>query len=599
MENQVEEIKQKLDIVSVISTFVPIQKRGRHFTACCPFHQEKSPSFIVSQDLQIFKCFGCGKSGDVFTFIQEYDRVDFREALEILAKIAGVTLIKNDNTSREESHQKRLVTLNNEIAKFYNYILLTHPVGKEALDYVLNRGITRETIDKFKIGFAPPNSQLIVNYLLKKNFTGDELVATGTFAENKFGPKGYYDRFQDRLIFPLADYRDRILGFSGRILPSAKNPNLAKYINSPETEIYHKSHMLFGLNVTKDSIRRNNAVIVTEGEFDMISPFQIGIDNVVALKGTAFTLDQLQLLKRYTDTLILGLDSDFAGNNAARKSIELADSLEFDIQVLLLGDKYKDPDEAVKGDPEFFKSQLKKTVPVWDFIIQSVVQSHEVNTIKGKKEILSIVLPFLLKITNSVIRADYFKKLANEIGSDVDSIYDEARKIAFPQPSIQSQRFEKPLSVVEVEIANTRLEKLEELLITLIIGSRQPVALSKRLEKYLLDLKTRRFQIIVQALLAASSFEPQAFQSTLAAEIRPLFQSLFITATQNELASEDRLKEIKNVVNQIALINIEEKINQNSLKIAQLESQNQDTSQLDEETNQLITQKNQLRSKKP
>lgn len=597
MENQVEEIKQKLDIVTVISHSVPIQKRGRHYTACCPFHQEKSPSFIVSQDLQIFKCFGCGKSGDVFTFIQEYDRVDFREALEILAKEAGVTLIKSDNSTREESHQKRLVSLNNEIAKFYNYILLSHPIGQAALDYVLNRGITKETINKFMIGFAPPNSQLIVNFLLKKNYTGAELVATGTFAENKYGPAGFYDRFQDRLIFPLADYRDRILGFSGRILPGVKNPNSAKYINSPETEIYHKSHMLFGLNITKDSIRRNNSVIVTEGEFDMISPYQIGIDNIVALKGTAFTLDQLQLLRRYTDTLILGLDSDFAGNNAALKSIELADSLEFDIQVLLLGDKYKDPDEAVKGDPEFFKSQLQKTVPVWDFIIQSTVKSHSSDTVKGKKEILSIVIPFLLKINNSVIKADYFKKLANEIGSDLDAVYDEARKHSFPT-SIKSERFKEPQAVIDAQVSNTRLEKLEELLITLILGSRQPSLLAQRLEKYLSQIKTPRFQVIVQSLISASSFDPQIFQSNLAAEIRPLFQSLFLAATQAEMGSEDRLKEIKTVVNQISLINIEEKINQNSLKIAQLEAQDQDTSKLDEETSQLITQKNQLRSKK-
>ena len=399
MDNQVDEIKQKLNIVDVINRFLPLKKRGRNHIACCPFHGEKTPSFTVSEELQIFKCFGCGKSGDVFTFLQEYERITFPEALTELAAMAGITLKKSEFVDKQESRKKVLMDLNAQVGKFYQYMLLTHPLGKNALDYVLKRGITLDTIKQFGLGFSPENSQIAVNFLTKKGYKISDLIASGTFGQSQYNSR-IYDRFQGRLTFPLSDYRGRILGFSGRLLPTTKNQDSGKYINSPETEIYHKSFNLFGLHLTKDFIRQLNAVIATEGEFDMISPFQAGIKNIVAIKGTAFTEEQLQLLRRYTDTLILGLDSDFAGSNASRRSIELADSMEFDIKVLILGDKYKDPDEAVRSDIEFFKTQLNQAVSIWDFIIQSQIKINNPDTIKGKKEILNIVLPFLTKIKN-------------------------------------------------------------------------------------------------------------------------------------------------------------------------------------------------------
>ncbi|OGL53804.1 DNA primase, partial [Candidatus Shapirobacteria bacterium RBG_13_44_7] len=269
MENQVEEIKKKLDIVSVISKYLPLKKRGRHFLACCPFHSEKTPSFTVSPELQIFKCFGCGKAGDIYTFVQEFERVTFRDALEILAKDAGITLEKSEQLTAAEYRQKRLLALNEEVARFYHYILTSHPLGKKALDYVLGRGITLPTIKLFHLGYSPQNPQLLVNYLTKKKFTQSELILSGTFGKSTYRP-GLYDRFIDRLTFPLSDQRGRVLGFSGRILPGSK-PDLAKYVNSPETDLYHKGQVVFGLHLAKDSIRHQKSVIVTEGEFDLIS----------------------------------------------------------------------------------------------------------------------------------------------------------------------------------------------------------------------------------------------------------------------------------------------------------------------------------------
>ncbi len=594
MDNQVEQIKQKLNIVDVINRYVPLKKRGRHYIACCPFHGEKTPSFTVSEELQIYKCFGCGKAGDAFNFLEEYEKIDFKEALEELAKLAGVTLIKSTFIDNQNSKKKLLIEINQEVAKFYNYILLAHPMGKEALDYIEKRGITKDTIKTFNIGFSPNDSNYISNFILKKGYKINDLIDTGTFGKSNYGP-GLYDRFQGRLVFPLPDYRGHIVGFSGRILPSTKNPNMAKYINSPETEIYHKSQMLFGLNLAKEAIRLENNVIVVEGEFDMVSPYQYGFKNIVALKGTAFTLEQLQLLRRYTDTLILALDSDFAGNNAARKSIELADSMEFDIKVLSLGEKYKDPDEAIKSDLEFFKSQLKKASNVWDFIIQSQLKIHDVNTVKGKKEVLSVVLPFLVKIKSPVTKSDYFKKLADEINSSEESVIEESKKYLPGQTTIISNK--KPDPVEEVE---SKTEKLEELLLTLIIGAKNPSKLALKLKKYLDQLTVPRFKTIAQILLEKEDLSLKEIQDSLPAEIKPLFQNLYFESQKDDFDSPTRLLEIKKAINNINTILLKEKLNQLSKKISQFESEENETVLKDAELeyNQALEELHQLQKTK-
>ena len=596
MDNQVDEIKQKINIVDVINRYVPLKKRGRTHMACCPFHGEKTPSFTVSEELQIFKCFGCGKAGDVFTFLEEYEKIDFREALEELAKLAGITLQKSEFTDHQDSQKKTLIEINTQVAKFYNYILTSHPLGKEALDYVLKRGITLETIKTFNIGFSPKDSRHLINFITKKNFSQKDLVETGTFGISSYG-NGLYDRFQDRLIFPLPNYRGNIVGFSGRILPSSQNPNLAKYINSPETPIYHKSQMLFGLNLAKEAIRVDNSVIVTEGEFDMISPYQAGIKNVVALKGTAFTPEQLQLLRRYTDTLILALDSDFAGSNAAKKSIELADFMAFDIKVLILGDKYKDPDEAIKDDLEFFKLQLKNAVSVWDFIINSMVKANDINTVKGKQTVLQNVLPFLVKISNAVTRSDYFHKLATEIGSSEDAVYEESKKYLSDSNKINS--IFVPINIKTPTILS-KTEKFEELLLTLIIGAKNPFKLSKNLEKYLNYINTPRFQLLAKALLSSEFDELKDFQDSLPPELQPVFQDLYFASNQQTINSEDRLVEIKKVTAQMASVHIKDELTRLSSQIAQLESADDETGlvEIEAKYNQLLGELSLLQIKK-
>lgn len=563
MENQVEEIKKKLDIVEVINKFVPLKKRGRHYVACCPFHQEKSPSFIVSTELQIYKCFGCGKAGDVFNFMEEYNRIDFKDALEELAKMAGIKLIHTGNMNGEESKKKKLFEINKEAAKFYNYILTSHDLGKEALAYVEKRGISREIISKFLIGFAPRDSRLIINYLIKKGFKLEDLMENGSFGKSQYNQGQNYDRFQDRLIFPQIDFRDRVVGFSGRILPSSNNPNLAKYINSPETEIYHKSQMFFGLNLAKESIKKENTAIIVEGELDMISPYQVGIENVVAIKGTALTEEQLQLIRRYADTLILGLDSDFAGNKASIRSIELADKMDFEIRVLDLEGKYKDPDEAIKDDLEFFKRKLKEAESIWDFILNSSVKNYGVETSKGKKMILMTILPFLAKINNLVIRSDYLRKVAAAISSDEDSVVEEFKKYLKTENGVIPIRKE---GKEEIERGDMR-ERLEERFLTLALRLKKPKAAIK-----LLEWRALRFKKIGEVIKKFKKFEADKVIRRLDAELIETFNNLYLKAFEEQNTSEERKKERGKILRQIEELDLKDRLKTLSGIIANLEA---------------------------
>jgi DNA primase len=582
VESQVEEIKKKLDIVDVINRFTPLKKRGHHYIACCPFHQEKTPSFIVSPELQIFKCFGCGKAGDIFTFVEEFERVDFKEALEELAKMAGIELKHDARLAQSDSRRQRLFLINHEVAKFYHYILTEHPLGKNALAYVLNRGINLETIKLFKIGFSPPNPQLITTYLTKKSFALPELIASGSFGQSNYGRGQLYDRFAGRLVFPLADFRDRILGFSGRVLPGSK-PEMAKYINSPETDIYHKSQTVFGLNLSKEFIKKQATVIVTEGEFDMISPFQAGFKNIVAIKGTAFTADQLQLLRRYADTLILALDSDFAGNNAARKSIELADSFDFDIQVLTLGE-FKDPDEAVQKDSVFFKKKLENPIAIWDYLIDSAVSQNDPSTVRGKKQILTTVLPFISKIGNSVIRSDYLHKLADAIGSTVESVTQESLKV--PQPV--SQKPETDVLDPPVITPDSRLDRLEQYLLSLIFSAKKPEVLARRLKKKY-SFSTSRFLSIFTLLLKQKNYHLKTFAAQLPPELQSIFQDIYIASSALNLEPLHRRLEITKIINLILSQNLKKELQTISHQLS-LAEKNEDSAKIKE----LETKYNQL-----
>ena len=291
MNDQVAEVKAKTDIVSIISERIELKKAGRNYKANCPFHGEKTASFMVSPELQIFKCFGCSEAGDVFSFLEKFEGMEFPEALKYLADRAGVKLTRG--TFGDSTEKEQLIEINTQTLKFYNYMLTNQPVGKRALDYLLkDRGLKMEIIKEFQLGYSPENSYPLSNFLIgKKKFSPKMIEMAGIGLPSG---QNIYDRFNGRVIFPLFDHRGNPIGFAGRVLPWDKR-DTGKYINSPETPLYHKSSVLFGLNLTRPLIKKKKVAIVVEGELDLISSYQAGIKNVVAIKGSALTEDQVRL----------------------------------------------------------------------------------------------------------------------------------------------------------------------------------------------------------------------------------------------------------------------------------------------------------------
>lgn len=425
MDNsEVLEIKQKVDIVDLISSYVRLKKSGRHMGGLCPFHNEKSPSFMVSPELQIFKCFGCGKGGDVFSFIEEAEGLDFPGALQLLADRAGVKL-KSNKMSPALEKKERLQKINRIAAEYFNYILVNHKIGDEARDYSKKRGITDLAIKKFGLGYSPRSWDSLGKYLIKKGFTEGEIISSG-LALPKDGSRGYYDRFRGRLMFPIKDYSGRVLGFSGRALGESDQP---KYMNSPESEIFKKGEVLFGLDLSKEYIKKEDSVIVTEGQLDMLTPFMAGTPNIVSSLGTALTSFQLKLLKRFTDNIILAFDTDSAGEGASKRGIELAEDAGMNVKILILPEGFKDPDECAKNDVVSWKKSVKNAKNIHDYFFLKAETKYDKNDSLGKKRIAGELLPIISKIGNEIVKAHYIKKLSSLLGIEDVTVEKELRKI--------------------------------------------------------------------------------------------------------------------------------------------------------------------------
>lgn len=457
--SDVLEIKSRLHIVDIVGKSVKLKKTGRNFKGLCPFHTEKTPSFIVSPDRQTFHCFGCGKGGDVFAFFMEYHHVDFAEALEDLAELAGVKLTRRFTDTKEGALKQKLFEVNHLASEFYQYLLTKHALGEKAKLYFKNRGISDKSIHTFSLGYSPNSWDGLYKFLRKKGYDDDVMEKAGLVIK---GQKGYYDRFRGRAMFTLKDHRGNVVGFAGRVLdPDAKE---AKYINTSETPIYNKSNILYGLDVTKDGIQKTNEAVVMEGELDVISSFQAGIGNAVAIKGSALTDGHVRLLRRFTDRLAFALDSDLAGDAAARRGIEIADASGMDMRVVTLASG-KDPDDAARDNPGLLKKAIKDAVPVYDYFLSSALSRFDASTAYGKKKISEELVPILAKIDNPVVQNHYVKKLAKTIATSEDAIAESMRRT-------QQTAGHRPAPESPVRIATTRPEKLEIYILALLLQGR-------------------------------------------------------------------------------------------------------------------------------
>lgn len=456
--DDIELIKSRINIVDLISEYLPLKKAGVNFKSPCPFHQEKTPSFVVSPERGIFHCFGCQKGGDIFKFLMEKEGIEFPEALEILAQKAGVTLKRAK--SKESSKRQRLIEANLKAAQFFHHILIKHALGKKALEYLKGRGLTDKTIEDFNLGYAPNSWESLTSFLKKRGFKIEEIVEVGLAVSSQ---KGGYDRFRGRVMFPLVDVKNSVRGFAGRVLAEGE----PKYINTPQTVLFDKSGFLFGLNLSKGEIKQKSSAILVEGEMDMILSYQSGIKNIVASKGTALTQGQLDLLKKYTDTLLLCFDKDLAGDSASRRGIEMADQSGFNLKVISIPDG-KDPAELAVKDPSAWEKAVLEAEPIYDYYLRSISGRYSLKTAEGKKRAAAELLPIFSKISDTLTFEHYLQKLSAMLEVSEDLLRKQIEKVklggeAAPdysvtvrQPDIKSE-------------PQSRRELLEEYLLVLLL----------------------------------------------------------------------------------------------------------------------------------
>jgi DNA primase len=421
-ENVLEDILTRVDLAELISSYIPLKKAGRNFKACCPFHHEKTPSFMVSPDRQIYHCFGCGESGNAFKFLMRYERMDFPEAVELLAKKAGIVLVQeNRPASGTEGLVTQLFKVNEYACNFYSNNL-TLSDASIARDYLVKRGVKQETMQYLKLGFSLNRWDGLINYLRAKSIAIGLLEKAGLVIAKEGG--GYYDRFRSRIVFPIFDIKGRVLGFGGRVLDGST----PKYLNSPETSIYIKGRNLYGLNFAKDSIRDNDFVAVVEGYLDFTIPYQEGLKNIVASLGTALTVDQARLLKRYTHNVVMVYDSDSAGELATLRSLDIFIEEEMSVKIVTLPKGF-DPDLFVrKNGIEAFREKISKAQDVFDYKLGVLKQRYNSKEIEGKAKISSLMLETIVKYKNAVLRSEYLRKLAQELGIKEEALLEETKK---------------------------------------------------------------------------------------------------------------------------------------------------------------------------
>jgi len=558
--DQIEQVRSKTDIVELINSYIPLKKAGRNFKALCPFHSEKTPSFVVSSERQIFKCFGCGESGSVFNFLMKYENMEFGEALRFLADKAGIKL-ESFKPSKAFQEKENLLQINHLASEFYHFILLNHKVGEKGLRYFLARGISKSSMKLFKLGYAPESWENLQDFLVrKKGYHRLDLEKVGLIIRSQ---RSFYDRFRGRIIFPLFDHRGNTMGFSARTLkPELK---AAKYINTPETVLYHKSDLLYGLNITKKAIKEKNQAIVVEGELDLISSYQAGVKNVVAIKGSALTESQVNLIKRFTENLALSLDEDAAGDAAARRGIEIADAEGLNIRVIQL--QYgKDPDECSQHSVRLWKESVKKAIPVYDFYLRSAVKRFDKKSAESKKRISEALVPIWAKIVNEVVKAHYVKKLSNLLQVDEEVILKEIVRWEKKEEVGQLGRKETSSQARPVEKEKSRREKLEELLLALVLQSER--AKNRRLEKvdeekFNNNVAKRIFKALKDFMKNKQDkdFKINQFVARLAEELIETVDRLYLMDLQLDSKEPNKLKqEFEKILKEIEKLWLKEQL---------------------------------------
>ncbi len=556
MDSPVEEIKSRLDIVELVGQYVKLKKTGANLSALCPFHAEKSGSFFVSPARQTWKCFGCGKGGDIFTFVQEIEGVEFGDALRILAAKAGVELKRQTRDAAVmKTERQRLYDACELAVKFFQKQLLSSRAGAEAKKYLLKRGLSEDSIVSWRLGYAPASWQGLHDFLAAEGYTDKEIVAAGLAGASAHGR--VYDRFRARIMFPIFDFNSQPAGFGGRIFESenaapenpagANAPNEPKYLNTVNTLIYDKSRLLYGLDRAKMAIRKSDACVLVEGYTDAIMSFQTGVENVVATSGTALTEEHLKIIKRFTDNLILGYDMDLAGENANRRGIDLARSAGFDVRVArpAVGEARsdgrpaiagKDPAEVAAANPDEWRKAVAEAKSIMEFYFDRALSCGDKNTPQGRKKIVDFILPAIKVIPNAIEQAFWLQKIADRLETrDIryeEYLRQELKKVRMNANPAGGARGKFAVAILQ----KTREARLEERILTLALKFGANIGLIKEAK----DFFSASGREIISRMLRDGGFS----EDGILAETKKYYEELLIAAgneTIGERAAADEI----------------------------------------------------------
>lgn len=554
--DEVAQIREKIDLVSLISEYIPLKKMGRNFKTVCPFHNEKTPSFVVSPERQIWHCFGgCNKGGDVYSFLMEYDKLEFVEALRILAKRTGVQLRESNFDAGLSSKKEIIFKLNKVALEFYHYVLTKHEAGKKALAYLTEgRKLDPKLIETFMIGFSPREGTALSNYLInKKKYKKEDLAEAGLAF---YSGSRIVDFFRNRVMFPLFDHRGNVVGFSGRAIEEPYSGG--KYINTRETLVYHKGDMFFGLNTAKEEIKKLDKVIIVEGEMDVISCFSIGVKNVVAVKGTALTENQVSLMSRFTKNICLCFDKDDAGYMATKRSLESLEKKGMNITTCMF-ENAKDADEAIKKDPISFKKLIKKDIPIYDYIFSKTFSLYEKDKVAGKRKISEELLPIFTKISNEIVKEHYLRKLSLDLDVSLDALSKEVEKL-------EKNKIVKENVFVSKKEKMSRSEILEDYLMSLLVQHDNPKIILKKCLLILKDYKFEKesYQKILEHLSTYfkenNNFNIKKFLNLLPKELANSFDTSYLFPLLKPDNEDKYSEEVGKVARELRIIFVKNKI---------------------------------------
>jgi DNA primase len=429
------EIKSKLPVVDVVGETVALKRAGSAYKGLCPFHAEKTPSFLVSPDRETWHCFGCGEGGDIFTFLMRRDGLDFREALARLAERAGVEL--SERTAKEDRYKRRLREALEAAIAWYREVLLQSRHAEAARSYLEERGLSEATLDRFGIGYAPNNWEMLSRRLIGRGFSNEELIAAGLASPSNRG--GVIDKFRGRIIIPIRDASGGAVGLGGRIMPGAEGP---KYLNSPAGPLFDKSRTLYAIHLAKTAIRREKLTVIVEGYTDVMAAHQAGFENVVASLGTALTRGQVELATRYADAVALAYDVDVAGEQATQRGLieELGpDQSVSKVRVVRIP-AGKDPDELIRTDPDAWRAAVAEAKPVIDYFIDRTVAEVDMGSVAGKRDLTGRVLALLKRVADPIVRSLYLQRLAQLVQVEervlADALQREPVRRAASRPTV-------------------------------------------------------------------------------------------------------------------------------------------------------------------